>query len=191
MLLYNMKGRIAMSKKVLILSSSPRKGGNSDVLCDEFMKGAVETGNTVEKIFLRDKKINYCIGCGLCTSNGYSGCSQKDDMEEILDKMLDVDVIVMASPVYFYTIDAQMKTLIDRCCAKYTKMLNKEFYFIVTAADDNPHNLERAVECFRGFTDCLTGAAERGVIYAAGVWNKGEINETPYIKAAYDAGKSV
>ncbi len=74
-----------MNKKVLIISASPRKGGNSDTLCDEFMKGAIDSGNTVEKIFLRDKNINYCTGCGFCNTNDYTACSQKDDMAIILD----------------------------------------------------------------------------------------------------------
>ena len=106
-----------MRKKVLILSGSPRKGGNSDLLCDEFVRGAKESGNEVEKIFLRDKEISYCTACYYCRDTG-KGCVIKDDMAEILDKMLEADVIVMASPVYFYSIDAQMKIVIDRTVAK-------------------------------------------------------------------------
>ena len=104
-----------MAKKVLILSSSPRRGGNSDTLCDEFMRGAAESNHEVEKIFLRDKTIHYCTGCSTC-SLYQKPCPQKDDAAEIIEKMVDADVIVMATPVYFYTISAQMKTLIDRCC---------------------------------------------------------------------------
>ena len=82
-----------MAKKVLILSSSPRRGGNSDTLCDEFMRGAMESGNEVEKIFLRDKIINYCTGCSTC-SRYNKPCPQKDDTAEILEKMIRADVIV-------------------------------------------------------------------------------------------------
>ena len=92
-----------MNKKVLILSASPRREGNSDTLCNEFLRGAKEAGHDAEKIFLRDKKINYCTGCGLCNDNGYTDCSQKDDATEIIEKMVQADVIVMATPVYFYT----------------------------------------------------------------------------------------
>ena len=88
-----------MNKKVLIISSSPRKEGNSDLLCDQFKMGSQEAGHHVEKIFLKDKNINYCTGCCSCF-NGKS-CPQKDDMPEILDKMIAADVIVMATPVYF------------------------------------------------------------------------------------------
>lgn len=114
-----------MGKKVIIISSSPRKGGNSDILCDEFQKGAQEAGHDIEKIFLKDKKINYCSGCGFCNTNNYTACSQKDDMNEILDKIIKADVIVMATPVYFYTMCAQMKTFIDRWCARYTHITGK------------------------------------------------------------------
>lgn len=83
-----------MSKNVLILSSSPRRGGNSDTLCDEFMRGAIENGNQVEKIFLRDKNIHPCMGCSVC-SQYKKPCPQKDDAAEIIEKMLAADVIVM------------------------------------------------------------------------------------------------
>ena len=116
-----------MSKKVLVISASPRKGGNSDILCDEFIRGAKDAGNETEKIFLKDKKINYCTGCGFCNTNDYTECSQKDDMAEILDKMVEADVIVMATPVYFYTMNGQMKTFIDRCCSRYTHITDKDF----------------------------------------------------------------
>ena len=118
-----------MAKKVLIISSSPRRGGNSDTLCDQFMQGAADAGHAVRKIFLRDKHVNYCVGCGVCTTG--KPCPQKDDAAEIIEAMLDADVIVMATPVYFYSASAQLKTLIDRCCARYTEMSDKEFYLIM------------------------------------------------------------
>lgn len=179
-----------MNKKVLIISSSPRKGGNSDTLCDNFMQGAQESGNEVKKIVLKEKTINYCTGCGLCNKNGYSGCSQKDDMAEILDLMIDSDVIVMATPVYFYTMCGQLKTLIDRCCAKYTKINNKEFYFIMTAADGNKNCINRTLEEFRGFMACLSGATEKGIICGTGVWGVNEVNSTDLPKEAYEMGKA-
>ncbi len=106
-----------MKKNVLILSSSPRRGGNSDRLCDRFAEGAREAGHDVEKIFLKDLRIGYCTGCGTCFE-GRRPCPQHDDAAEVLDKMVAADVIVMATPVYFYTLSAQMKTLIDRACAR-------------------------------------------------------------------------
>ncbi len=180
-----------MSKKLLVISASPRRGGNSDALCDEFIKGAKEAGNNVEKIFLKDKKINYCTGCGYCSSHGQSGCSQKDDMTEILDKMIDADAIVMATPVYFYAMNGQMKTFIDRVCAKYTSVSNKDFYFIATAADSSKRAIDVVLEEFRGFTRCLNGANEKGVCYGVGAWNIGDINKTKVMSEAYVMGKAV
>ena len=151
-----------MKKNVVILSASQRRNGNSDILCDEFMKGATEAGHDVEKIFLADKNIKYCTGCGVC--NTTHECVQKDDMKEILVKLLKADVIVMASPVYFYTINAQMKTLIDRIVPQYTNLSNK---------------------------DCLENPTEKGVIYGVGAWQKGEIKGTKAMKEAYEMGKNV
>jgi multimeric flavodoxin WrbA len=179
-----------MEKKVLVLSSSPRKGGNSDLLCDQFINGSIEAGHQAEKIFLKDKKINYCTGCGTCIDRG-GKCSQKDDMAEILEKMVAADVIVMSTPVYFYTMCGQMKTLIDRTCARYTEIKNKEFYLIVTAADSNNKAMERTLEEFRGFTYCLDEPEEKGIILGTGAWNKGEIKGMPAMEEAYKMGKTV
>lgn len=179
-----------MNKKVLILSASPRKGGNSDRLCDRFMEGTREAGHQVEKVFLKDKNINYCVGCGTCY-NAEKPCPQKDDAAEVIEKMIAADVIVMATPVYFYTMNAQMKTLIDRTCARYTEIKDKAFYFIVAAADESRPAMERTLEGFRGFTACLNGAEERGVIYGTGAWQMGDIVGMPAMDEAYDLGKKV
>lgn len=110
-------------------------------------------------------------------------------MAEILDKMVAADVIVIATPVYFYTMDAQMKTLIDRTVPRFTEITNKDFYFIVTGADPNQINLERTIDGFRGFTDCLTDPHEKEVIYATGVWESDDVKNHPAMKQAYEVGK--
>lgn len=179
-----------MSKNVLILSGSPRKGGNSDLLCDEFMRGAQEAGNTVEKVFLRSKKVAPCSACYFCKQSG-GQCAIQDDMGEILDKMQDADVIVMASPVYFYSIDAQMKAVIDRAVARWTNIPDKEFYYIMTAAEDSDDVMDCTLECFRGFARCLNGSRERGVIYGKGVYEAGAIQGTPAMREAYEMGRQV
>lgn len=179
-----------MKKRVLILSASPRKGGNSDTLCNQLMEGAQQAGHQVEKIFLKEKKINYCTGCGACYNRG-NGCSQKDDMENMLNKIIDADVIVMATPVYFYTMNGQMKTFIDRTCSRYTEINNKEFYFIVTAADDNKVLMTRTIEEFRGFLYCLEGAKEKGIIYGTGAWQIGDIKNKPVMEEAYKIGVNI
>ena len=179
-----------MSKKVLILSGSPRKGGNSDLLCDEFMRGALETGNQVQKIRVSEKKIGYCSACYYCRQSG-GVCAKKDDMAEILQKMIDADAIVLASPVYFYSIDAQLKALIDRTVARWTEVKNKEFYYIATCADEERESQERTIECFRGYADCVEGAVEKGIVYGTGVYEKGEVKETNAMKETYEMGLSI
>ena len=91
-----------MKKRVLILSASPRKGGNSDFLCNQFLAGAEEAGHEVQKIFLRDKKINYCTACYYC-KNHEGQCSIKDDVPEMINRMIEADVVVFSTPVYFYS----------------------------------------------------------------------------------------
>jgi len=176
-----------MNRKALVISSSPRKGGNSEILCDRFIAGAKEKGLETEKIFIKNKKINYCTGCGVCFEKGK--CSQKDDMAEVLEKMIAADVIVMATPVYFYTMCAQMKTLIDRTCARYTELNNKDFYFIITAAVKNKKALLRTLEEFRGFTSCLNNPKEKGVVLGTGAWNIGDIKNSAAMKQTFELGK--
>lgn len=178
-------------KKVLLISSSPRRNGNSDLLCDQFMKGAIEAGHRAEKIFLADKTIHYCTGCGAC-ANATRPCVQKDDVAEILEKMVEADVIVLATPVYFYTMCAQLKTLIDRSCPRYTAISNKEFYFILTAADTSRAAMNRTLESLRGFTeDCLENSREKGIVFGLGVMDRGEVKETPAYREAFEMGKRI
>ncbi len=179
-----------MSKKALVLSAHPRTGGNSDLLCNQFMLGAKESGKQVEKIFLRDKEINYCMACDTCQGNG-GNCVQKDDMAEILDKIIAADMIVMATPVYFYTMNGQMKIFIDRTYSTYLTISNKEMYFIATAADSKKQAMERILEGFRGFTSCLSGAKEKGIIYGTDAWNMGDIKGSKAMKQAYEMGKAI
>ncbi len=181
---------MSMKKKVLIVSASPRRNGNSDTLCNQFLKGAVESGHEVEKIFLKDSTINFCTGCGVC--NRTHKCVQHDDMALLLDKMVNADVIVLATPVYFYTMDGQLKTFIDRTVPRYTEISNKEFYYILTSADTDKSMLNKTVDSIRGFTiDCLDNAMEKGIIYGVGAWNIGEINNTLAYNQAYNMGKSL
>ncbi len=179
-----------MKKKVLILSGSPRKNGNSDLLCDEFMKGALESGHQVEKIRVDEKNIGYCRGCYACAKSG-GVCAVKDDMAEVLQKMIDCDVMVLASPVYFYSVDAQLKAVIDRSVARWTEVKNKEFYYIVTAADSELEAAETTINCFRGYADCVEGAKEKGIVYGMGTYEKGEVVGTKAMTEAYEMGKNI
>lgn len=154
------------------------------------MKGAIKARNKVEKIRVAEKKITPCSACYHCSNNN-GKCVFKDDMEEILEKMIQADVIVLASPVYFYSISAQLKALIDRTVARWTEVKNKKFYYIVTCADKEKEATDTTIACFRGYADCVEGAKEMGIIYGTGVYQKGEITNSPAFKDAYEMGRNI
>lgn len=177
-------------KKVLAIVSSPRKGGNSELLVDEFVKGAREAGQEVEKVCLREKKIAPCIACEACLRNGGT-CVQRDDMAEVLQKLMEADVIVLSTPVYYYSICAQLKTMIDRTLpigANGGRMKNKKFYFITTAAD-GASAMECTMNDLQGFVNCVPGSVVKGRIYGQ-AFGVGEIKGNSAMKQAYEMGRS-
>lgn len=175
-------------KNVLILSSSPRINGNSDLLCQEFCRGAIEAGHNVEIVHLNEKDINYCIGCYACHKTGT--CFRKDDMTELYDKVLNANVIVFATPVYFYTMSAQLKTFIDRLTPIYEDV-RADIYLMCTACDSEVENLELTIESIRGLTrDCFEECEEKGVIMVGGVSDKGDIVGREELATAYNMGKN-
>ncbi len=175
-------------KKILIIKASPRKDGNSDLLSKEFERGALDAGHSVKSVYLKDKNIKNCMACYGCRKEGL--CVIKDDAKEILDDMLSSDVIVLATPVYFYSMAGSLKTLIDRTLPVYTKLINKEFYFIITAAAEK-EMLKRTEDALLGFTDCLPDAKVVDVIFGDNVYLKGEVKETDAYKKAYEDGRRV
>lgn len=127
-----------MSKKVLVISTSPRKGGNSDVLADEFVRGAQEGGNSVEKVTLYDKTIGFCKGCLACQST--RRCVIHDDADTIAQKMLTADVIAFATPIYYYGMCGQMKTMLDRSNPLFSAdYAFRDLYLLSAAAEEDSH----------------------------------------------------
>lgn len=179
-----------MDKKVLILSASPRRGGNSDTLCDRFMKGAQDAGHSVKKLRLAELNIDYCSACYACKKLGR--CVKRDDMAAVIEQMRWADVIVLATPVYYYSMNAQLKTVIDRTLggAQQPGLENKAFYLIATAADGRAE-MERTFEGMRGYLECLPGATEAGVLYGDGAWQLGDIQHHPAMQEAYRMGNAI
>lgn len=177
-------------KNVLVISGSPRRGGNTDLLCDEFARGARDAGGNVEKVFLGDYDIRFFSEEDerhVADSAGVTG----DDAPEIVSKMLRADIIVLASPVYFMNIDGQMKTLIDRTYSHYTELKDKEFYYITACADRSEKTADCAIEAFRGFVVCLPNPTERGMVTATGLGVKGSVKNTDFMRQAYELGKGI
>ena len=176
-------------KKVIIISSSPREGGNSYKLCEEFKKGAEKSGNEVELISLADKKIKYCIACETCAETGK--CIHEDGMDEILSKIIDADVLVFATPIYFYDISGQLKTFIDRTLPRFEEIENKDFYFIGSCSDRRQEAFDSALETIQGFLDSVKDVELKGVVYGKGAFELGEIDEKPSMQEAYEMGKNI
>jgi multimeric flavodoxin WrbA len=179
-----------MSKKVLVMSTSPRKGGNSELLADEFIKGAREAGHEVEKINLNDKKISFCTGCLVCQKT--LKCFISDDATEIAQRMKDVDVIAFATPIYFYEMSGQMKTMIDRTNPLFpSDYAFRDIYLLATAADDEESAMDGAVKGLQGWIDCFEKAELKGIIRGIGVGGKGEIRDNKAMQESFDMGKSI
>lgn len=131
-----------------------------------------------------------CRACYYCREHGGT-CVYQDDMAEILQAMIDADVLVLASPVYFYSFDAQLKAVIDRTVARWLEVQNKEFYYIMAAADEERSAMDATLASLRGYAACVNGAKEMGVIYGTGVYEKGKLLSTPAMAEAYEMGKNV
>ena len=179
-------------KSVLIISASPRRGGNTDTLCDEFMRGAKEAGAKVEKISLEDYKIDFFREIDTYMQpDSVAKAQARDEAKQVIDKMLRADVMVLASPVYYLNIDGQMKNLIDRTFYCFMQLRDKEFYYITASADVEPYAADCAIEGFRGFVRCLPNPTERGMVKALGMGRKGGVKNSVYMQQAYELGKGV
>ena len=122
-----------MSRKVLVISSSLRRGSNSEMLADEFLKGAASAGHSAEKLGLAGKTINFCIGCLACQQT--KRCVIDDDSREITEKMLNADVIAFATPVYYYSVCGQLKTVLDRANPLFVSDYKfRDIYLLAAAA---------------------------------------------------------
>ncbi len=179
-----------MSKKVLVISSSPRVGGNSDILADAFVKGAKEAGNDVEKVNLAGKRIEFCRGCFSCQTT--QRCVIRDDADQIEQKMQDADVLVFATPIYYYEMSGQLKTMLDRGNPLYTTEYKfRDVYFLSTAAEDEEYVPKRALSGVEGWIECFQNAKLAGSVFAGGVTDKGEIEGHKALNDAYEMGKEI
>lgn len=174
-------------KNVLVISASPRRGGNTDMLCDEFVRGAREAGGNVEKVFLDDYKIDFFHARHEVSAD--SVC-EGDQTPLVIKKMTDADIIVLSSPVYYMNIDGQLKALMDRCY-RNKGLSGKEFYYITACADPDDATAETAIFAFRGFVVCLPDPVERGMVKAIGLGRKGAVENTPFMEQAYQLGKTI
>lgn len=179
-----------MSKKVLIISSSLRKNSNSEMLAESFANGARVAGNEVEKISLARKTIGFCTGCMGCEKT--ARCVIKDDAFEIEQKMEQADVLVFATPIYYYEMSGQLKTMLDRGNPLYFADYKfHDVYFLSTAAEDEETTPQRALSGVEGWIECFPKARLAGSVFAGGVNDQGEINGHSALDIAYEMGKNL
>lgn len=172
---------------ILVVNGSPRKNGNSELLCKEFVRGAREAGNHVDEVYLREKTVMPCRACYACFSTGK--CVQKDDMAGILEKTQNADILVWATPTYFLTMSGQLKTMIDRLLPKWSELGGKDAYIIVTGHDGKA-GLSRNAEDLRAVLTNL-GCRVKSVIWGEHVWKAGEVRGTAAMEEAYNAGLGI
>lgn len=177
-------------KNVLVISTSPRKGGNSESLALEFARGAEEAGNRVETIFFREKNIGFCKGCLACSKT--NRCVIRDDAAELVEKMLAADVIAFATPIYYYEMSGQMKTLLDRGNPMYSAdYAFREIYLLSAAAEDGENVPKRAVYGLEGWIECFPKSHLAGAVFAGGVNAVGDIKGHSALNEAYEIGKAL
>jgi len=183
-----------MLVKVCVISASLRIDSNSSILANEFAKGALDAGHTVEKIFLADKRIGFCTGCLTCLET--KKCHIHDDANDIIKKMNNSDVVVFATPIYYGGMSGQLKTLIDRTCQILHNFKFKDVYLILACDSKESFWTDNAIQSFSGFLKCDDNKNEtvtlKGIISATGVLKTGDIKKQPdKMKEAYEMGKAI
>jgi multimeric flavodoxin WrbA len=177
--------------RVLILAGSPRKDGNSASLAASLAEGAIQSGCSVEIVHLADRKINYCLGCDYCR-NHCGVCIHQDDMPAVLTLIEAADVIVFATPLYFLSFSAQLKTCIDRfyCRHHAGTLAGKAGVLIVTSGGGSRAALASFFSAYQAML-VLLHWQDKGVIWAGGYRHDGSILESASIVEARALGASL
>lgn len=177
-------------KKIAVLIGSARKGGNTELLANAFVKGAQEH-HEVTMIFAAKVKVNGCIGCNACYSDENHRCIQKDDMEQIYSQLKDADAIVIATPVYFYNVSSQLKCIIDRLHNPIRDEFKvKQLFLLAVAADTNPTVFDSIKVMYQSVLHYFH-LKDGGMITVAGVKDRGDIVGHKALEDAYQLGKNI
>ncbi len=179
-----------MSKKIVAISSSLRANSNSETLLSKFVEGAKAAGNEVTVVSLRGKKINFCVGCLSCQNTGK--CVLDDDVRAIAELIKQAAVVAFATPIYYYEMSGQLKTLLDRLNPLYgTDYKFNDVYLLSTAADTDPETDKRAVSGLEGWIECFERAHLAGKVFVGGVTDGGEIAGHAGLVEAYATGAKI
>ncbi len=174
--------------KITIINGSPRKNGNTQIMAEEFARGARESGHTVDLINLAEKQIAGCKGCQYCFAHD-GVCSQEDDMADILANLDQADMAVFASPIYCNDVTAQLKAAIDRLYAR----MQKGFHFSQTALlldAASPGTFDAAIVMYKGMAAYVKWE-DKGILAISGMTTKGSMKDSPDLAKAYELGKAL
>ena len=177
--------------KVLVITTSLRAGSNSDILAERLVAGAKDAGHEVEHISLKGREIKFCIGCLACQKT--QKCVLRDDAAEIAEKVKNADTLVFATPIYYYEMSGQMKTLLDRMNPLYPSDYRfRRVYLLATATEDEETTPEKAITGLQGWVDCFEKAALAGSLFCGGISDPGEAAaREAELAEAYRFGKSI
>ena len=175
--------------KILVLTGSPRKNGNSATLADNFIKGAQEAGHHIERFDAAFKKVHSCVACNHCGMDG--DCIFNDDFNFVREHIVDADAVVFATPMYYFGISAQLKTVIDRFYAINGKIHRpKKAVLLMTYANTAASEAKPILSYYETLLNYL-GWTDAGRVVASGVWPVGAVNGTKYPEQAYELGKNI
>ena len=184
------------AKKILILMGSPRKSGNSAVLAEHLAHGAIGSGAHVDTIYINGMDINPCTGCNECQGENATGCVIDDAMQDVYLKLKAADSIVFASPIYWFSVTAQLKMVIDRIYAvgggDKNILRGKHFGVLLVYADADPFT-SGAVNALRMFQDisAYLGTTIVDMVYGS-AYEAGEIANNPeLLKQAHELGEKL
>ena len=177
--------------RVVIITTSLRARSNSDILAEKVAEGAKAAGHKVEVISLKDKTISFCKGCLACQKT--FKCVIKDDAMEIAEKVKEADTLVFTTPIYYYEMSGQMKTLLDRLNPLYPSDYRfRNVYMLMTAAEDEAFVCKKAVSGLEGWIDCFGKAEFKGSLFCGGINDMGEAAEkNEELKEAYKFGETL
>lgn len=179
-----------MKKNVLVISTSLRNGSNSETLAKAFVMGAQESGHVAELISLRGKNIGFCKGCLACQTN--LSCVINDDVSLIAEKVKNADVIAFSTPVYFYEMSGQMKTLLDRLNPLFPSEYKfRDVYLMAAAADSSEQAMDGVVKGMEGFINCFGKSKLKGVVIGLKLEDPDEAESSPYVNIAFEMGKNI
>ena len=179
-----------MNKSIIVINSTNRKNGNSEVLVNEFINGAKENNN-VEVINLRELNFGFCIGCLACQNTGK--CVLNDDISKVIDKVKNADILVFATPIYYYAMSGQLKTFLDRMNPLYIADYKfKEAYLFTACADEEDSAMNVAISEVKGWISCFDDVEFKEALCATVTTNVGDIkNRIQILNKAFEIGKNI